>query len=148
LRRYANAQSRRADHLDYEPGHGWNYSNVGYYFIRQKIEQITSQDIGSALRRDPLGLASVRLVPTVEAFAGTAWGNRSRYDPGWVYHGLLAGAPGPQRAVVAIYSGRWGQHWKTPPQEARDVCKDHDDMAAFISLGCAFLRRAIGWKQD
>ncbi len=26
--------------------------------------------------------------------------------------------------------------------------RDHDDMAAFISLGYAFLRRAIGWKQD
>jgi CubicO group peptidase (beta-lactamase class C family) len=87
----------RADHLDYEPGHGWNYSNVGYYFVRRRIEQITSQDIGSALRHlvfDPLGLASVRLVATVEDFAETAWGNRSRYDPGWVYHGLLAGAPG------------------------------------------------------
>jgi prolyl oligopeptidase len=24
--------------------------------------------------------------------------------------------------------------------------KDHDDMAAFISLGYAFLRRAIGWR--
>ena len=86
-----------ADHLDYEPGCGWNYSNVGYYFVRQRIEQATSHDIGSALRHlvfDPLGLASVRLVATVENFAGTAWGNRSRYDPGWVYHGLLAGTPG------------------------------------------------------
>jgi D-alanyl-D-alanine carboxypeptidase len=85
-----------ADHLDYEPGHGWNYSNVGYYFVRQKIELITAQDIGSALRRlvfDPLGLASVRLVRTAEHLAGTAWGNPGRYDPGWVYHGLLAGTP-------------------------------------------------------
>jgi D-alanyl-D-alanine carboxypeptidase len=86
-----------ADHLDYEPGRGWNYSNVGYYFVRQKIEQVTSQDIGSALRHlvfDPLELASVRLVPTAEDFAGTAWGKRGRYDPGWVYHGLLASTPG------------------------------------------------------
>ncbi len=54
----------RGDHLDYEPGHGWNCSNAGYYFARRKIEQITSQDIGSALRHlvfNPLGLASVRL---------------------------------------------------------------------------------------
>jgi D-alanyl-D-alanine carboxypeptidase len=85
-----------ADRLDYEPGHGWNYSNVGYYFVRRKIEQITAQDIGSALRRlvfDPLRLASVRLVTTVEDLAGTAWGNPGRYDPGWVFHGLLAGTP-------------------------------------------------------
>jgi len=26
--------------------------------------------------------------------------------------------------------------------------KDHDDIAAFISLGYAFLRRAIGWSQN
>jgi D-alanyl-D-alanine carboxypeptidase len=85
-----------ADRLDYEPGHGWNYSNVGYYLVRRKIEQITAQDIGTALRRlvfDPLRLTSVRLVPTVEDLAGTAWGNPSRYDPGWVFHGLLAGTP-------------------------------------------------------
>jgi D-alanyl-D-alanine carboxypeptidase len=36
---------------DYEPGHGWNYSNVGYYLVRRKIEQVMAQDIGSALRR-------------------------------------------------------------------------------------------------
>lgn len=86
-----------ADHLDYEPGHGWNYSNVGYYFVRRKIERVTAQDIGSALRLlvfDALGLASVRLVSTVEDLAGTAWGNPGQYDPGWVYHGLLAGTPG------------------------------------------------------
>jgi prolyl oligopeptidase len=26
--------------------------------------------------------------------------------------------------------------------------KDHDDEAAFMSLGYAFLRRAIGWSPD
>jgi prolyl oligopeptidase len=26
--------------------------------------------------------------------------------------------------------------------------KTHDDMAAFISLGYAFLRRAIGWRAN
>ncbi len=86
-----------ADHLDYEPGHGWNYSNVGYYLVRRKIEQVTAQGIGSALRRlvfDPLGLASVRLASTVEDLAATAWGNPSQYHPGWVYHGLLVGTPG------------------------------------------------------
>jgi D-alanyl-D-alanine carboxypeptidase len=85
-----------ADRLDFQPGHGWNYSNIGYYFVRQKIEQVTAQDIGSALRRlvfDPLGLSSVRIVSTPEDLAETAWRNPSGYDPGWVYHGLLAGMP-------------------------------------------------------
>jgi D-alanyl-D-alanine carboxypeptidase len=56
-----------------------------------------SQDIGSALRQlvfDALELDSVRLVTTVAELAETAWGNPSQYDPGWVYHGLLAGTPG------------------------------------------------------
>jgi CubicO group peptidase (beta-lactamase class C family) len=47
-----------ADRLDFEPGHGWRYSNVGYFFIRRKIEQTTGHDIGSALRHlvfDALG---------------------------------------------------------------------------------------------
>src|SRR5271165_98006 len=86
-----------ADRLGFEPGHGWCYSNVGYLFVRQSIEAVTGQDIGSALRRlrfDALGLDSVRLVTTAGDLAATAWGNRSQYDPGWVYHGLLAGTPG------------------------------------------------------
>ena len=85
------------DRLDFEPGHGWCYSNVGYLFVRQIIEAATGQDIGAALRHlifDALGLDSVRLVTRPEDLAATAWGNRSRYDPGWVYHGLLAGTPG------------------------------------------------------
>lgn len=83
-----------ADHLDFEPGHGWRYSNVGYFFIRRKIEETTGHDIGSALRHlvfDALGLKSVHVVTTASDLANTAWDNHSGYDPGWVYHGLLAG---------------------------------------------------------
>jgi D-alanyl-D-alanine carboxypeptidase len=86
-----------ADRLDFEPGHGWCYSNVGYFFVRRSIEEATGRDIGSALRQlvfDALGLDSVRLVTSVGDLADTAWGNRSQYDPGWVYHGLLVGTPG------------------------------------------------------
>jgi D-alanyl-D-alanine carboxypeptidase len=42
----------------------------------------------------PIGLDSVRLITTAADLADTAWGNHSQYDPGWVYHGLLAGTPG------------------------------------------------------
>ena len=83
-----------ADRLDFEPGQGWRYSNVGYFFIRSKIEEITGQDIGSALRQlvfDPLGLSSVRTATSASDLANTAWGNPGGYDPGWVYHGLLVG---------------------------------------------------------
>ena len=83
-----------ADRLDFEPGHGWRYSNVGYFFIRRKIEEITGHDIGSALRHlvfDALGLNSVRIATSADDLADTEWGNQRGYDPGWVYHGLLAG---------------------------------------------------------
>ena len=83
-----------AGRLDFEPGHGWRYSNVGYFFIRRKIEETTGRDIGSALRHlvfDALGLESVHVVTTASDLANTAWGNPGGYDPGWVYHGLLAG---------------------------------------------------------
>ena len=93
-----------SDRLDFEPGHGWCYSNVGYFFVRQTIEEATGQDLDSALRHlvfDALGLDSVRLVTTAADLAETAWENRSQYDPGWVYHGLLAGTPGD--AVRFLY---------------------------------------------
>jgi CubicO group peptidase (beta-lactamase class C family) len=85
-----------ADHLDFAPGKGWAYSNVGYLFVRQIIEQTTGADMDSSLRRllfEPLGLRSVRLARTAGDLVDTAWGNERQYDPGWVYHGLLIGTP-------------------------------------------------------
>lgn len=85
------------DKLDFEPDCGWSYSNVGYLLVRRIIESVTGDDIGDVLRRmifAPLGLASVRLAGRPSDFTDTAWGNRHRYDPGWVYHGLLIGTPG------------------------------------------------------
>ena len=78
-----------ADRLDFDPGNGWRYSNVGYFFVRQLIEGTTGRDIGSALRHlvfDALGLGSVRLATSARDLADTAWGNHAAYDPGWVYH--------------------------------------------------------------
>jgi hypothetical protein len=55
---------------------------------------------------DALGLDSVRLVTNAGDLAETAWGNPGRYDPGWVYHGLLAGIPGDAvRFVHNLMSG-------------------------------------------
>jgi D-alanyl-D-alanine carboxypeptidase len=85
-----------ADRLEFEPGRGWRYSNVGYLLVRQIIERTTGEDIGSALRHlvfDALGLSSVRMVVTAYDLAETVWGNDDHYDPGWVFHGLLAGTP-------------------------------------------------------
>jgi len=82
--------------LDFVPGQGWSYSNVGYLFVRQMIESATGQDLDSSLRRllfEPLGLHSVKVAQTADDLAGTAWGNPHHYDPKWVYHGLVIGTP-------------------------------------------------------
>jgi D-alanyl-D-alanine carboxypeptidase len=85
------------ERLDFQPGKGWGYSNVGYLLVRRMVEKATGQDLGSAFRRfvfDPLNLSSVRLATSAKDLALTAWGNPTGYDPGWVYHGLLVGTPG------------------------------------------------------
>ncbi len=85
-----------ADTPMYPPGSAWSYSNVGYLFIRQLIEQRLDTDIGSALRSllfDPLELASPRIATCRADLDGTLWHNPTRYDPEWVYHGLLIGSP-------------------------------------------------------
>ncbi|HEY7245413.1 MAG TPA: serine hydrolase domain-containing protein [Xanthobacteraceae bacterium] len=98
-----------ADRLDFDPGHGWRYSNVGYLLVRQLIEETVGRDIGSALRYlvfDSLGLESVRMAASAEDLAHTAWGNRTGYDPRWVYHGLLIGTPGDAvRFLHSLMSG-------------------------------------------
>jgi len=85
-----------ADQLDFEPGKGWRYSNVGYLLVRQIIEEVTGQDLGSIFRNflfDPLKLESVQVAASAADLSTTAWGNHSNYDPGWVYQGLLIGTP-------------------------------------------------------
>ena len=85
----------KADKLDFEPGNGWEYSNVGYLFVRRLIEKITETDLGKALQNlvfQPLGLASVRLAKTIEDLEDCCWVRAKKYDPNWVYHGLLIGS--------------------------------------------------------
>jgi D-alanyl-D-alanine carboxypeptidase len=86
----------KADTLAFEPGAGWQYSNVGYLFVRQLIEDAAGADIGTALSRlvlAPLGIENASLARTPADLAGTRWGNAAGYHPGWVYHGLLIGPP-------------------------------------------------------
>ncbi len=74
----------------------WMYSNVGYLFVRQMIEDAMGEGIGEALSRlvlAPLGITNASLAKTPEDLSATRWGNAGRYHPGWVYHGLLIGSP-------------------------------------------------------
>jgi len=99
-----------ADHLDFPPGEGWRYSNLGYFFVRRVIEETVGADIGTALKTlvfDPLDLDSVGLVRVPSDLDCTAWGNKSGYHPGWVYHGLLVGtALDAVRFLIGLMSGR------------------------------------------
>jgi len=98
-----------ADRLLFAPGHGWLYSNIGYLLVRRMIEEAAGEEIASALRHllfEPLGLLSARMAATADDLARTAWGNRRRYHPGWVYHGLLVGTPGDAvRFLERLFSG-------------------------------------------
>lgn len=102
-------QNVGAGTLDFAPGTNWNYSNVGYLFVRQTIEHATGLGVGAAIQRlvlEPAGLASVRFLETAQQFEETAWGGGQGYDPRWVYHGLLAGSPlDAVRLLRALMSG-------------------------------------------
>jgi D-alanyl-D-alanine carboxypeptidase len=85
-----------ADTLDFEPGTGWSYSNVGYLFVRDAIEEAAGLPLGETLREwvlEPLGLVSVRLAEKRADFEDIFWPELRRYDPQWVYHGCLIGTP-------------------------------------------------------
>jgi D-alanyl-D-alanine carboxypeptidase len=86
----------KAERLIFTPGRDWAYSNVGYIFVRQLIEETAGLEIGEALRTlvfGPLDIQRTRIAATPEDMKQTFWGNRDGYDPNWVYHGLLIGPP-------------------------------------------------------
>jgi CubicO group peptidase (beta-lactamase class C family) len=85
-----------AERLIFAPGQGWAYSNVGYIFVRQLIEDSVGLEIDGALRLlvfAPMGIARTRIAKTTNDMEQIFWGNPHGYDPRWVYHGLLIGPP-------------------------------------------------------
>ena len=83
-----------ADTLDYTPGQGWGYSNIGYLLVRRMVEEASGLSLDAALERlvlRPLEVHGVVLAQAPADLDATAWGNARRYHPGWVYHGLLVG---------------------------------------------------------
>src|ERR1051326_3198664 len=84
------------DRLGFRPGDGWAYSNVGYLFVRQLIEQTVDMELDESLRElvfKPMGIERAFVARTADDVARTHWGNPTGYDPRWVYHGLLIGPP-------------------------------------------------------
>jgi CubicO group peptidase (beta-lactamase class C family) len=87
----------------WEPETVWLYSNIGYLFVRQLIEQTTGEAIGPAVARlvlAPLDIADTRFATTAGDLNATRWGNAGSYDPGWVYHGLMVGPPAAAALVL------------------------------------------------
>lgn len=97
------------DRLDFPPGNGWGYSNVGYMFIREVIEEATGETAANALQTlifRPLGIHDVRFATAPSDFDDVFWDELHGYDPRWVYHGCLVGAPGAAAKVLhALLNG-------------------------------------------
>lgn len=113
-----------ADRLLFEPGRGWTYSNVGYLFVRRLIENEMGKRFDTALRRlvfEPLGVPEVTLAREPADLDGTAWGNQSRYHPGWVYHGLAVGTP----AEAALFVDRLFAGQLLPAELLRAMLEVH-----------------------
>jgi CubicO group peptidase (beta-lactamase class C family) len=84
-----------AQQLRYVAGEGWEYSNIGYLFVRQIIEDLTQQRLDVALRGlvfDPLDIQSARAALEPRDLDDVMMGSAREYHPGWVYHGLLVGS--------------------------------------------------------
>jgi len=85
-----------ADTLLFEPGAGWAYSNIGYLFVGDAIEQGSGLPRAEALRAlvlDPIGLRGTRLATGRADFREIFWPSLRDYDPRWAYHGCLIGPP-------------------------------------------------------
>lgn len=93
----------------FQPGQGWSYSNIGYMFIRELIEDVTKQPLGRVITDficAPLDLASIVLAQTRQDFERVHWDAAANYDPRWVYHGCLMGtAADATRLLHALFTG-------------------------------------------
>ncbi len=85
-----------ADRLDFSPGTGWAYSNIGYLFVGDAIEDASGLDLATALRvfvLEPSEAVSASLATKPADFRQIFWPALRTYDPRWVYHGCLIGTP-------------------------------------------------------
>jgi D-alanyl-D-alanine carboxypeptidase len=109
--------------LDFEPGHGWAYSNPGYMLLRRILEDVSGQSfrelIAERIAR-PLGLSRTFVAESIPDLGSLAAGTscalsldgsprdvRAHYHPGWVSHGVVAStASDIARFLDALFQGR------------------------------------------
>lgn len=91
------------EHLLFQPGTGWAYSNIGYLLVREQLEQQSGLGLAALVDQFismPLGLTGVHLAVNRGEIA-------ERYDPGWVYHGCFVGPINAAvRMLAALRSGQ------------------------------------------
>jgi D-alanyl-D-alanine carboxypeptidase len=109
--------------LQFVPGEGWGYSNIGYLTIKLLIEQVTDLTLRELVLQRivaPLGLAATSVAETLEDTAvltpgfsgwidpdGPVVEVSRRYHPGWVSHGVvISTAPELVRIIDAVLDGR------------------------------------------
>lgn len=94
----------------FDPDQGWSYSNLGYRYVRELIEETTGMPIGRVISNficEPLGLQSVNYWETPEQTASLIWDAADGYDPRWVIHGCLIGsASDAARLLHALFHGQ------------------------------------------
>lgn len=94
----------KADHLLFEPGTGWAYSNIGYLFLRRLIEEASGRPFATALATLVFAqaeLGSAHLAEAREHLIGVNMGDISNYHPRWVYHGLVVGTVGDAAKLLS-----------------------------------------------
>lgn len=103
-----------ADVLLFEPGTGWQYSNIGYVYVCHEIERATNGSVASALEDllfAPLGIQDANLALGLNDMKRTGLSALENYDPGWVYHGVVVGSLSAAVSFLAgLSSGRILKH--------------------------------------
>jgi len=80
--------------LLFEPGEGWQYSNIGYYYISKLIEETTQMELEDALCDllfTPLGINDVKVALDASDLSGCIH-VKKEYKPRWLYHGMIIGS--------------------------------------------------------
>jgi D-alanyl-D-alanine carboxypeptidase len=109
--------------LQFDPGEGWAYSNIGYLLIKRLIERVSGLSLREAVAAfitEPLGLTSTSVAESLDdtttltpGFSGWIDPNgpvsniARRYHPGWVSHGVvISTAEDLAHIIDAIFAGR------------------------------------------
>ena len=112
----------RMQGLQFSPGTGWAYSNIGYLLIKCVLEKITNASLQAILQElifKPLSLQNTFVPSTLSDVRGLTPGYSTFfsngeledvstcYDPGWVAHGVVISTALDLALIVdALFAGK------------------------------------------